>query len=99
MTQEAKDDTPRVVRWLTIPGRFLLIVTILGFGALFVWYFLATAPDIPAGSYPILLWLVPTGLASFLFFLTLAFILEKFGIRIYRRSREQDQRPPQVPLE
>jgi hypothetical protein len=78
------DEAP-LARWLTVPGRLLALFTILAGAAVFVWYFLSTIPDLPAGRYPVFMWLVPVALGGFVFFLLAAWTLEKLGVRIYRR--------------
>jgi len=81
---EKEDSDTWVVRRFTIPGRILFLLTIFGSGALFLWYLMATLPTFPAGSYPIMFWLIPVGLAGFFFFLLAALVLEKLGVKIYR---------------
>jgi uncharacterized RDD family membrane protein YckC len=76
---------PGPADWFTVPGLLLLIFTILACAATFVWYFLATSDNLPAGSYPIFFWLFPILTGGLFFFLIAAFLLEKLGIRIYRR--------------
>jgi uncharacterized membrane protein YgdD (TMEM256/DUF423 family) len=92
--KSSEETSPAIARWLTIPGRLLLIGTLLGAGALFCAYFLATAPELPSGRYPMLMWIIPLGIAGFLFFRVAAFVLEKIGIRIYTRGSEFTKSPP-----
>jgi hypothetical protein len=72
--------------WFTIPGRLLLICTLIACIGLFYWYFMSTAESLPGGSYPILIWIVPVALAGVAFFVAAAFIFERVGVRIYRRG-------------
>ncbi len=69
-----------------MPGRLLLIGTIVACGAVLYWYVAVTLPDLPGGRYPLIMWVVPVLLAAFFFFLLAAFVLERLGVRIYRRD-------------
>ena len=71
--------------WLTVPGRLLLIFTLIGFGGGFTWYTLWALETLPSGSYPFLFFVFPVLLAAAVFFFATAFLLERLGIRIYRR--------------
>ena len=75
---------PGPADWLTVPGRLLLILTVVGGACLFYFYFIGTYEDLPAGRYPVLLWLVPVGVAAVAFFFVTALVLERLGVRIYR---------------
>ena len=77
---------PGPADWLTVPGRLLLIFTLVGGMGLFYWYFMSTAESLPSGSYPILVWVVPVALGGVAFFVGMAFIFERIGVRIYRRG-------------
>jgi hypothetical protein len=77
---------PGPADWLTVPGRLLLIVTLVGCMGLFYWYFMSTESSLPSGSYPVLMWIVPVALGGFIFFVGMAFVFERIGIRIYRRG-------------
>jgi hypothetical protein len=69
----------------TLAGRMLLLLHILlgiGGSALYICDFL---PNFPAGSYPILMFVIPVGLACFFSFLAFAWLLERLGILIYKR--------------
>lgn len=81
------DPEPAIARWLTVPGRLLLVATILGSAGLFALYFLGTFPGFPAGRYPLFMWVVPVAMIGLVFFRCAAFLLEKLGVRIYRRDR------------
>ena len=72
--------------WLTVPGRLLLIVSLAGWGALLYFYVTGTVDDLPRGRYPIVLWVLPVTIAAFAFYMVVAFILEKCGVRIYRQK-------------
>lgn len=74
---------PSPIEKLTIPGRILLIVTILLFAAGIVFFFLRIAEKLPSGHYPILILVLPLGVACLTFFLATAWLLERGGIRIY----------------
>jgi len=70
---------------LTLAGRLLLLVHLLsGLGglALYICDFL---PQLPTGSYPILMFVIPVGIVFSLSFFAMAWILERFGIPIYKR--------------
>jgi hypothetical protein len=48
---------------------------------------LAHAAEPPAGRYPVLIWLIPVALADALFSFGAAHLLEKAGLRVYRKVR------------
>jgi hypothetical protein len=77
---------PGPIEWLTLPGRLLLMFTVVSCGAAFYFYFMATAHDVPAGRYPVLIWLAPIGVGGVVFFVSTAFLLEKLRVPIYRRN-------------
>jgi hypothetical protein len=80
------DVPPGPITWFTVAGRLLLIVTMILTGGLMYWYVFATVPELPAGSYPVVMWAFPLLITGFLFFWLTAFVLERLGIRIYRRD-------------
>ena len=68
----------------TFIGRMLLLAHVLlgvGGSALYICDFI---PRMSAGRYPIIMFIVPIGLACFFSFLLLAWILERIGVRIYK---------------
>ena len=78
---------PNGIEKLTIPGRLLLLVTVLLFvgGAYLTFY--VVAMHFPSGSYPVFVIPMPAGdLELQLFFFIAARILERCGVRIYARS-------------
>jgi len=62
------------------------MVSIVGFAATFYFFIIGTASDLPAGHYPVVMWVLPAAMVWGGFFLLAAFILEKLGIAIYRRD-------------
>lgn len=70
---------------LTLPGRALLLVHLLGAIGGSALYICDMIPQLPAGRYPVLMFVVPVALGCFFSFLILAWALERFGIRIYKR--------------
>ena len=78
---------PGPIEWFTVAGRLLLMVAIVGFAATLYFFLEMTIPDLPAGSYPVVMWMLPVALAWGAFFFLAAFILEKLGIAIYRRNK------------
>jgi hypothetical protein len=84
MTCRPQSPHPGPADWFTVPGRLLLVFTLIGCMGLFYWYFMSTAESLPGGSYPILMWVVPVALGGGAFFLAAAFVLERLGVRIYR---------------
>gem|GEM_PF-5893426 len=52
-------DEVGVQKWLTIPGRLLLIVSIMGTTAGFIWLCTTTWPNLPPGRYPVIAWVIP----------------------------------------
>jgi hypothetical protein len=79
---------PPIARWLTLPGRILLVATVLGCAGGFYWYFMSTFPDFPSGRYPFILWLAPVLVAGCAFFFGAAWVLEKVGIPIYKEPKK-----------
>jgi hypothetical protein len=74
---------PNAIEKLTIPGRFLLLVTVLLFAG-GTWLSLNVVLEhFPSGSYPVFVILMPICIWCALFFLIAARILERCGIRIY----------------
>jgi len=68
----------------TFVGRMLLLAHLLlgiGGSALFIC---DSIPSLPTGSYPLIVFVIPVGLVCFFSYLVLAWILERFGIRIYK---------------
>ena len=82
--------SPGPADWLTIPGRLLLILTLIGFAGGYGLYMLWGLENLPRGSYPILFFIVPVLLVAALFFVVTAFVLERLGIHIYRRRDRQE---------
>jgi hypothetical protein len=82
MSEFPGENDSSIGKRLKIPGRLLLISTIVGAPGLLLWYFW----DRPVDRYPILLVLVPVVLAGFAFFKLSVLLLEKCGVRIYHKS-------------
>ncbi len=76
---------PGPVEWLTVPGRVLVIITIAGCAGLFLWFTGLTTRDLPQGSYPIAMWILPILVVGFFVFIGTAFAMEKLGVKIFRR--------------
>ena len=74
---------------LTIPGRILFLLILLGWIGVTIAYITDTLPDFPPGRYPLLLWLSPTAVVATLSFWIIALVLERLGIRVYRRKSDQ----------
>ena len=84
--QPEPDEGPRgPARWLTVPGRLLLIATFVGFGGGFGWFLLWAMENLPPGRYPLFALVVPLLVLAVLFFLAAAFVLERVGVAVYRR--------------
>jgi hypothetical protein len=79
------EEAPPPLNKFTRAGRMLVLSHLLlaiGGSALYIGGFL---PGFPAGSYPIMMFVVPVALACFILFLVLSWALERLGIQIYRR--------------
>ena len=85
MTGDDKEPEPWVVQRFTLAGRALFLGMILSFIGGVIAYVAFLLEDLPGGSYPLLLFAVPVGLACVLIFFGLAWLLERLGIRIYRQ--------------
>ena len=70
-----------------MPGRLLLIGTIVGCAGVLYWYFAITLANLPSGRYPVVVWVVPVLLGAFFLFLIAACSLERLGVQIYCRDR------------
>jgi len=81
--------SPNPIEKLTIPGRLLLVVTFLLFGGGFFYSFLFVGERMPPGQYPLVVVCLPILLVCFFFFLAVAWLLEKCGIRIYVKPPER----------
>lgn len=78
------DEKPSPLEKLTLTGRMLLVAhVLLGVGGLAL-YICDFIPQFPPGRYPLLMFVVPVGLACFFLFLILAWLLEKLGVNIYK---------------
>jgi hypothetical protein len=75
----------------TIPGRLLIIATIIVAGGLFYWNVMFINANFPAGHYPIPFILIPVLIGSAIFYGIFYFILRCFGVRI---SRDSDDETP-----
>jgi hypothetical protein len=69
----------------TFVGRMLLLThLLLGIGGSAV-YICDFIPQLPAGRYPVFMFVIPVGLVCFLLFLASAWLLERIGIQIYKQ--------------
>lgn len=89
MRDDLGDEDNLIKQWLTVPGRLLLILTMVGFASAFYFLFLASIPLLPPGRYPIWFWVLPIGLGFAAVFGVTAMFLEVVGIKVFRRD---DQR-------
>lgn len=80
------NEPPYPINKLTIPGRFLLAGTMALFAAGVYFFFFQIIDSLPAGEYPWLMFCFPAALACFFFFLCAAWLLERCGIKIYKRN-------------
>ncbi|MES2694946.1 MAG: hypothetical protein V4773_15855 [Verrucomicrobiota bacterium] len=78
-----KDPAPSPIDKLTIPGRLLLIFTIILFGAGFYFMFLFIANNRPSRSFPVIFISVPILMVCFFFFLIGGWLLERCGVQVY----------------
>jgi hypothetical protein len=79
------EQRPSPLSRFTLAGRVLLLAHVLvgiGGSALYICDYI---PQLPAGRYPILMFVIPVGLVCFFSFLVIAWGLERLGIRIYKR--------------
>ena len=67
----------------TLPGRLLILAhLLLGIGVSAL-YIADLIPRMPAGRFPIFLFVVPVGVVCIISFFLLARVLERLGVRIY----------------
>ncbi len=79
------EQQPSPLEKFTLTGRMLLMLHLLlgiGGSALYICDFI---PQFPTGHYPIIMFVVPVGLACFFSFLFIAWALERLGIQIYKK--------------
>jgi len=81
-----EDRPPSPIDKLTIPGRLLLIATILLFGAGFYASFLFVGQNFPPGRYPMIFVCMPICMVCFFFFLVGTWILERLGVQVYAKN-------------
>ncbi len=86
--EHADPDPPGLAKWLTVPGRLLLILTFILGGAGFYFFAMNTLPSLPSGSYPVMFWVAPVVLACVIFFFAVAWVLERAGVRVYQKKRQ-----------
>jgi hypothetical protein len=80
-----EEEPSGLAKRLTLPGRVLLVVTVVGsVGGLAAWFLFTWDPPRP-GSHPILVWCVPVGIVSVFFFFGAALLLEKCGVPVFRK--------------
>jgi hypothetical protein len=78
-----------VQRWLTVPGRLLLICAIVGTIGGGVWWFEWTCTGPTPGSYPVIFWTSPVLLAGGAFFGLGALALERIGVKVFKRPQDR----------
>ncbi|HEY3901761.1 MAG TPA: hypothetical protein VGM54_24320 [Chthoniobacter sp.] len=74
---------PNFVERLTIPGRLLLVASVLLFAGSVAFVFYAVTEHAAFGIYPVAVFFMPACVWSALFFFLTARILEACGVRIY----------------
>lgn len=84
-----EERAPSPIDKLTIPGRLLLIGTILLFGLGFYWSFLFFGRNFPPGRYPIIFVCMPVFIVCFFFFVAGAWLLERLGVQVYAKKIEK----------
>jgi hypothetical protein len=81
-----EEPRPSPLSRFTLAGRMLLLAhLLLGIGGSAL-YICKLIPGFPPGRYPILMFVIPVGLACYFSFLVFARIFWKFGIRVYEDS-------------
>lgn len=83
-----EDRPPSPIDKLTIPGRLLLIGSLVLFGIGFYFAFIGVE-DWPAGTYPLFVILMPVGFGTCIFYFGGAWILERLGVQIYVRKPKE----------
>ena len=79
------DRQPSPLQKLTLTGRMLLILHLLLDIGSSAYYICDYITQFPPGRYPIIMFVVPVGLACFFSFLFIAWGLERLGIQIYKK--------------
>ena len=70
---------------MTLTGRMLLLGHVLLFVGGSILYICDLIPRMPAGRYPVFLFVLPVGFGCAFSFLLLTWILQRAGVRIYKR--------------
>ena len=85
MRDEEDDRNP--LRNVTLPGRLLVIFSILlvGSGFTFVLLGFAESDSLPAGRYPVILLLLPALIAGALFFILGRWVMRLSGVSFWRK--------------
>jgi hypothetical protein len=88
MSQKQTPKDP--LRMFTFAGRLLVLVTLLIIGGMFYWFVMfvndkVESGALPSGHYAIAFLLIPAVIVAGLFFAVVSLILEKLGVRIWRK--------------
>ena len=92
----SEQQTPKdPLRMFTVAGRLLVLATVLVTGGMFYWFVMfvndkVESGALPSGSYALAFLLIPGVIVAALFFGVASLILERMGVRIWRKSDDQD---------
>jgi hypothetical protein len=75
---------------LTIPGRFLILVTVVVAVVGPFLLFLCVYDSLPAGGYPLWFFGIPVWFGCVIFFIVMASILRRLGIPVLRNSENAE---------
>jgi len=81
MNQEPRPRDP--LRFFTLAGRLLFLVTLLVSGGLFAWVVLYGGERVPTGRYPVALILIPVVIGAAIFFVVTELVLRRLGIPVW----------------
>jgi hypothetical protein len=91
-----KESPKDPLRMFTFAGRLLLLVSLLLIGGMLYWFVMfvndkVESGSLPSGHYAIAFLLIPAVVVAGLFFGVASTILEKLGVRIWKKSGDDHQ--------
>ncbi|MCW5550919.1 MAG: hypothetical protein KIS67_02010 [Verrucomicrobiae bacterium] len=83
------------LRMFTFAGRLLLLATLVIIGGMFYWFVMfvhdkVQSGALPSGHYAVAFLLIPAVIVAGLFFGLASLILERLGVRIWRKSDDNN---------
>jgi hypothetical protein len=73
----------------TLPGRLLVIFTMILFGSSIYYVLIYAADTFPTGRYPMWFFIIPVGVGCVLFFGLVVWVLKLCGVKVLVDKKEQ----------